>query len=159
MDGTKLYGQEDFASNQRQLRREWVRLAILSLPLLLLLIFSLVRRMEMATILVTIVWGALAIFLGSLKLGPVYAYRRYLREVTSGLSRETQGVVVSYAEDLTFKEGVQFHVLTVNVGQTGDEEDDRIFYFDHYKPQPGLTPGERVNVTSHSNFVIGLSRA
>lgn len=155
----RIYGAEDFESNAKQLKREWTLCALLSIPLLALLVFSLVRRMEMVTIIVTIVWGALLIFLGSLKLGPVYAYRRYLREVTSGLSRKTQGVVVSYAEDLTFKEGVQFHVLVVNVGTKEDPEDERMFYYDHYKPQPGLQPGERVSVTSHSNFVIGLSRA
>lgn len=155
----KLYTPKDLEENARQLKAEWLRIALCSAPMLALLIFSLVRRMEIVTIVVTIVWGALLIFLCSLRLGPVYAYRRYLREVTTGLSRRTEGVVVSYAQDLTFKEGVEFHVLVVNVGQKGDEEDDRMFYYDHCKPQPQLSAGERVCVTSHSNFVIGLSRA
>lgn len=151
-----MYHQQDFDRINAQIKREALILAAICVPLIVAIIASFVVRIEWLTILLTIACGAIGIFMYNMRLSPLTAYSRYLKDVTTGLQRETVGPVVSYSSDLSFKEGVQFHILMLNIDPKMDPEGERLFYYDAYKPSPGVTPGMQVHVVSHGNYVIGI---
>ena len=77
------------------------------------------------TIAVTLVFGVLIIFLWGMKLSPHLCYRRFLREAYSGLSRVVEGRVVLFDEETTFREGLLFYRMLINVGDLKNPEDER----------------------------------
>lgn len=151
-----MYDQKDFSLSLRQLRSQLLLLALIAVPFVAGIVISFLLRIEPLTIALSIALGALIIFLYNMRVSPVTAYRRYLHDVSSGLQRETQGIVVSFDPDETFKDGVRFRTLVINIDPKMDPEGERLFYFDLYKPQPTLHGGERVHVLSHGNYVLKL---
>ena len=105
---------------------------------------------------VTILFGGVWILLHGLRLGPHLAYRRFLRELQSGLSREEDGVVIRFDTDTTFREGLNFYQLVINVGDLKDEKDERLLYWDAALPRPALEKGARVRAKVHGNDLICL---
>lgn len=151
-----MYDQKDFQANLQQLRRELLALGLLSIPFLAGIIVSFVLRIQWLTVTLSILYGAIAIFLYNLRIAPVTAYRRYLRDISRGLRREAQGTLVRLDSDETFKEGVRFYTLVVNIDPKLDPEGERLFYYDVCKPLPPSRVGDQVHVLSHGNYVLKL---
>ncbi len=166
---TMLHGDTDRRRNADGIRRAWIGLGALTAVWAVLVIASLIWRdasymhnvneqtSQIVTIGVTLLWGALGIFFWSMKLTPLLCYRKYLKEITSGLSRDVTGVVVRFDDTTTFRDGLSFYALVVDIGDTGDPEDERLLYWDAQLARPDIRPGERVSVTAHGNDMIGLT--
>ena len=153
-----LYSQEDAHTNEVQMKGVWMLLGVISVLPLAALVASLVVRMEWLTIAITVLWGGMLIFWGEMKFAPVWAYRRYLRAMENGLTREAEGVLVSLAEEGTYKEGVFFSSMILNVDEKLVPEGERLFYVDRCKDLPALVPGDRVHLTSHGNYVVAWEK-
>ena len=151
-----MYDQKDFEANMKQLRRELLVFGLISVPFLIAIGVSFAVRIEWLTSALSILYGAIAIFLYNLRIAPVTAYRRYLRDIASGLKRESQGTLVSLERAEAFKEGVRFYTLLVNIDPKLDPEGERLFYFDVCKPLPEVREGDQVHVLSHGNYVLKL---
>lgn len=151
-----MYDQKDFIENAQQLRRELIMLLIMSLPFIIGIIISLIFRIQLVTVVLSIIYGALFIFLYNMRLAPVTAYRRYLRNIKTGLKRETEGALVSLDSDETYKEGVRFYTMLINVDTKMDPEGERLFYYDVCKPRPDIKEGDLIYIKSHGNYVIEL---
>jgi hypothetical protein len=153
-----LYQQSDLQENRRQLKR---RLTALLIPLALIvagIVISLIVRMQWLTILLTILGGGFSIFCWGLLLSPIMCYGRHLRNMLEGRTRETTGRFVSISGEPCWREGVQYYAMTVNVGEKGDEADDRLFYYDVHKEAPAFKQGERITVVSHDKAVANVLR-
>ncbi|HML48764.1 MAG TPA: hypothetical protein PKE04_18640, partial [Clostridia bacterium] len=119
---------------------------------------TLVYRIQWLTIAITLVWGGLAIFFWSMKMTPPMSYRRHLKEIHQGLSRQTIGRAVQFSQDATHREGLDFYALVINIGEKGDPEDERLFYWDAHKSKPDLSPGDLLEIISHGNDIIGMRK-
>ncbi len=104
----------------------------------------------------TLAFGASGLLLRGMKLAPKIAYRRFLKELRGGLSHVEEGVVIGFDEDATFREGLDFYRLTMNVGDLADPKDERILYWDANLPKPALEIGARVRANIHGNDLIAL---
>ena len=154
-----MYDQNDFDLSLRQLRGQLLLLLLMGSPFLAGIIVSFVLRIKLLTIVLSILLGIVVIFFYNMRVSPVTAYRRYLRNIRTGLQRETQGVVVSFDPEETFKEGVRFRPLVINVDPKMDPEGERLFYFDLCKPLPAVQAGDSVHVVSHGNYVLTIAGA
>ena len=74
-----------------------------------------------------------------------------------GRMRETTGVLKSFSEDVSDREGLECHAMMLNVGERDDPEDDRLFYFDALKPWPGWAMGTRLTVKSNDKLVASIT--
>lgn len=110
------------------------------------------------TIGLTLVWGSVVLFLWEMKVSPVRLYGKYMRDVLEGLRHDTEGVVVSLAREGTYKDGVFFSVLIINVDPKMDPEGERLFYVDRAQQRPDLMPGDGVRLTSNGNFVTAWEK-
>jgi len=151
-----VYSETDFTEINRQIRRGLSIAGGFAFVVLAIIVATLIVRWQWATMAVTILWGGLMIFFWGMKLTPPLAYKRHLKEIHEGLSRTTEGRVVSFDEETTFREGLDYFALTVNIGDQGDPEDDRLFYWDMQKPRPVLSAADRVEIVSHGNDIIGF---
>ena len=151
-----MYDQKDFAENGQQLKHELLVLGCISAPFIIGIIVSFIFRIQLLTVVLSAIYGALFIFLYNMRIAPVTAYRRYLKNLTNGLKRETEGVLVSFDSDETFKEGVRFNTMIINVDMKMDPEGERLFYYDLCKPRPVLKEGDLLYIKSHGNYVLEL---
>jgi len=149
----ELYTDQDLFQNATQMRRVLVGAGLLSLPFLTALISSLIIRTEWFTILITVGWGALLLFIWDIKIAPVRAYRRHLRGLISGLRRSAEGTVISLSEEGSFKDGVFFDTLILNVDPKLDPEGERLFYVDRCKPRLSVSPGDFLRVVANGNYL------
>lgn len=154
-----LYTQADLDTVRAQIRKI---LWILLLPCALLLgaiVYSLAVRtpeysLEWLTITATIVLGALLIFSYGLFLSPLRAYRKHVEAMLGGRYREIAGEFDRMDEQPAMVEGVSFYAFYINVTRRGDEEGERLLYFDASKPRPDWTPGDRLAFRIHDKAVI-----
>lgn len=108
---------------------------------------------------VTLVFGAMIIFLWGMKMTPLLSYRKYLKEISSGLTRDVEGTIVSFDADTTFRDGVSFYALIVNIGDLQEPEDERLLYWDAQLPKPAdIAPGDHVRFHAHGNDIIGYEK-
>ena len=156
-----MYKTNDWEENNRQLKR---RLLALLIPLALFLagiVVSLLPdvRLQWLTISLTILGGAMVIFCYGMFLSPVLSYSRHLKNVLEGRKRETTGRLTEVGSQSCFREGVEYYPMTVNVGEKGDEADDRLFYYDVHKGMPPFEPGDLITIVSHDKAVADIRRA
>lgn len=165
-----LHGDMDAQRNGARIRRMMIVFGIGTAIAICLIVASFIWRdashlnnpneaaSQVITIAVTGVWGSLVIFLWSMKLSPLLSYRRYLREIKGGLSRDVQGVVIQFDEGPTFRDGLNFYAMIVNIGDVDNPEDERLLYWDAHLPRPQIQAGDRVRARAHGNDIIALER-
>lgn len=103
----------------------------------------------------TILGGAYFLFLNGVWVKPARDYLRHVRRMRTGRLRETVGVLTSFAEGLSERDGLWCHALMMNLG-SGEPEDDRLYYYDDEKPRPSMPVGSRVRVLSNDNMVADI---
>ncbi|MCL1964153.1 MAG: hypothetical protein FWF69_03730 [Firmicutes bacterium] len=113
---------------------------------------------QIVVVAATLVWGSTLIFFWSMKLTPLFSYRRYLREIRQGLFREAEGVLVRFDRETTFRDGISFYAMIINTGERGDPEDERLLYWDVRLKRPEVDAGAMVRVKAHGNDIIGFEQ-
>ena len=156
-----MYQTSDWEENRHQLKRRLLALLIPMIPLLAGIVVSLLPniRLQWLTIMLTILGGVMAIFCYGMFISPVVSYGRHLKNVLEGRKRETTGRLTEFAGQSCFREGVEYYPMTINIGDKGEEEDDRLFYYDVHKGMPPFKPGDMITVVSHDKAVADIRRA
>lgn len=149
-----MYGQTDFEESGAKVRRETAGMLLAGIPFLALAAAGFVLRIEPLCIAGCILLGALEVFLWDWRVAPERRYRRFLREVTGGLTRRTAGTLVRIGEERVFQDGVWLHELILNVYEDLSEEGERRYLIDCRKPRPDALVGRDVALTTHGSFVL-----
>lgn len=151
-----MYGQTDFEQNDRRKRRETAFMLLAGVPFLALAAVGFALRSEALCIAGCILCGAVEVFLWDWRVAPVRRYGRFLREVTSGLTRRTAGMLMRIGEERIFQDGVWLYELILNVYEDLSEEGERRFLLDCRKPRPDALVGSDVALTSHGSFALAI---
>ena len=151
-----MYGQADFEQNKQQKRRELMVMLLAGAPLLAMAAVGFAMRSEVLCAAGCILFGAVGVFLWDWRLAPVCRYGRFLREVTSGLTRKTAGTLVRIGEERVYQDDVWLYELTLNVYEDLSEEGERRFLLDCRKPRPDALVGCDVALTSHGSFALAI---
>lgn len=153
-----LYSQHDVMDLGAQLKK---RLLLWLLPLALLLaalVYTLVIRHEVLTIIVFVAMCWLVIFAWGLSLSPVRAYQRYVKDLLHGRQRELEGVFKGFDHDTVLRDKVRYLPLMVNVGDPDEAMDDRLLYWDINLALPDWREGERLWINSFDKGVTDWRR-
>ena len=151
-----MYSEKDFDVNRARLRRQWQITGLLELPFLCMLIAGFAIRMEPLAIAGAVLAGAALVFMWDLRIAPLWRYKRYLKEIHSGLSRRTAGALVRIDPDPVYKEGVWLRELYINIYEDLSEEGERRFLLDCAKEVDSALLDCDVVVTSHGNYVLNV---
>lgn len=150
----EIYTNQDSLQTDAQRAGILRWMAVFSAVLLVGIGLSFWRRIEPLTMGLTILLGGGLVFLWDLKLRPVSVYRRFLREMETGLSREAEGVAVLFETEPSYREGLQSWRLLLNVDEKGNPEGERQFFVDANKPRPAIETGHRVKIRTHGSEVL-----
>lgn len=163
-----LHGETDTQRNNARIRRVLIVFAVLTAIAIAGIVASLIWRdathmhnpnetaSQIVTIAITLVWGAIVIFFWGMKLTPLLCYRRFLREIRGGLSRDVEGVVTELDDTPAFRDGISFYRMIVNVGDLNEPEDERMLYWDAQLGKPTMAVGDRICVRAHGNDIIAV---
>ena len=159
-----MYTQEDMNKVERLLKKRW-RVAAIPAVLLLaagiaLFVLGRINRSDtlwMVTAALTVLGGGYFLFLYGVGVKPARVYRRHVDYMLNGRMRETTGVLKSFSDAISDREGLECHAMMLNVGEKDDPEDDRLFYFDALKPWPGWPLGTRLTVKSNDKMVASIT--
>ena len=158
-----MYTQQDWDDVQVMLKKRWlvtiVPSALVLAVAIAVFVYGRIQRSDtiwMITSALTILGGGFFVFFYGVYVRPARIYRRHLSYMLTGRMRETTGVFKSFSEDVSDREGLECHAMMLNIGEKDDPEDDRLFYYDAYKPRPEFTFGERVTVRSNDKMVSSI---
>ena len=147
-----MYGEADLTRAGAAWKRAFIVALIMGGAALLLVIAGMTFRVEPLAIAAAIVGGCLTYSWVALRIMPWSAYLRFLREMQTGLRRETEGAFVSQADESRMVDGVQVHDLLVDAGQ----DVNLLFYWDDDKPRAEFQPGQRLRLTSFGKFITTI---
>ena len=116
------------------------------------------EHLWMVTSALSLIGGCGLLFLYGVYLRPAFIYRRNLRFLLTGRKRVTTGIFKEISEDVFDRDGMEVFSMLINVGERNDPEDDRLFYYDAYKPLPAMPIGTRVTVTSNDRLVSSMEQ-
>lgn len=161
-----MYTQKDWQEIDAMVRRRW-KLAILPAVAVIaaavaVFVYGQLSRSEQLwklTVALTVLGGGAFLFFFGVSVRPALAYRRHVGYMLNGRMRETTGVFKSFSDAVSDREGLACHAMFLNVGTKDDPEDDRLFYYDVYKPRPDSLLGTVVTVLSNDKMVSSIQRA
>lgn len=161
-----MYSQSDLDNIQKMLQKRW---KVTTLPAVLIIaiaiavfVYGQLSRSDslwMLTAALTILGGGYFLFFFGVYVRPVRIYRTHVNYMLQGRKRITTGVFKSFSRDVSDRDGVECYAMMLNVGDTDDPEDDRLFYYDVYKPLPDCPIGSRVTVHSNDKMVALFEKA
>jgi hypothetical protein len=147
-----VYGEADLIKTESARKRALTVALLIGGAALLLVVLGMILRVKALALAAAILGGCAAYSWSTLKIAPWSAYLKFLREMNSGLTRETEGTFVSQADEARMVDGVLVHDVLLGAGQDAD----LLFYWDDEKPRPDLTPGQRLKVTSFGKFITAF---
>ncbi len=153
-----MYSSQNVTDITSQLRK---RTFLLAIPLVLLLagvVASILHRVQWLTILLFILCCFVLIFCWGLFLSPLHQYRKFLQSAIHGQNRTMEGYFKRFVDEKSERDGVYFIPLFINISNSDEEEDDRLFYFDANLPLPDWKVGEKLSITSQDKAVISWQR-
>lgn len=160
-----MYTEADRTQVKAMVRKRWLWTALPSAFLLAVsiavFVLSQLRREDQGWMLacgLMILSGCYFLFLWGVYLGPIRLYAKHVEYMLDGRMRETTGLLTDIADAASDKDGLGFYAFTVNVGDRGDPEDDRLFYYDALKGRPELPLGTHVTVLSNDRMISELRK-
>lgn len=154
-----LYSEQDERTNRARLKREGIKCALFAVPFLVMAVIGFIVRMELLCIVGCVLFCAVLIFMIDLRVIPLARYGRFLREIESGLSRQTGGTLMRVGKESVYEDGVNFHEMIINIYEDMSPDGERRFLLDCTKSCPLEWVGQDVVVTSHGNMVLGIRMA
>lgn len=125
-----MYSEADTLEINRRIRRYRMRLIPLLIALLALAALGYARRIQSLALGGLALAAAAAIFGIVFYLWPCLRYRAFLRDMSTGLSREMVGTVVAVSDDIEPQDGARVQQVRILLTEAQDE---RIIYLNASK--------------------------
>ncbi|MBR6572022.1 MAG: hypothetical protein IKK75_16365 [Clostridia bacterium] len=158
-----MYSEKDWKEINALLRKRWLVTLLPSCVILgvaiAIFVYGQLNRsahLWMLTAALTLLGGTYLLFFIGVYLRPALIYRTNLRYLLTGRKRVTTGYFKEFAEDVSDRDGMECYAMLLNVGERNDPEDDRLFYYDAYKPAPEMPIGTKVTVESNDKLVSSM---
>jgi len=151
-----MYSEKDALINGGQIRKEAVRMLLCMLPFLAAAVVTFILRIEPLCITAVAAAACVMLFLWDLRIGPLFRYKAFLKEIQSGLTRETVGALVRVSPDPVYQDGVYSREMIINIYEDMSEEGERRFLLDCNKEFDEGLIGQDVAITSHGSYVLGI---
>ena len=154
-----IYTPDDLNAIVKQQRKRWLILLIPCIIFAVVLIVSLIFRVEWLTSVSTILIGALLIAGYDLFIKPLHRYEIHLKNCLHGRTRECELPFIRLSENVDVVEGVYFRqLLCADVDGKGRPY-ERLFYFDALKEFPSVQEGDVLHIVHHDLTVANIYKA
>lgn len=154
-----MYTEQDLLSVRKQEKTRWMILGGISLLFIAGIVYSLIIRMEPLTAGLSVVLGAIFIFVYDLTIKPLHCYSTLLRNLLYGRTRQLDCTFQSIDADISLVDGVKYYGMTLlQQDEDGGDPFERLLYWDAEQPIPQLQQGERLHIVYHDRMIASLTR-
>lgn len=148
-----MYDETDLNRAEEVVRKTRLLMLIPALLLLGGVVWSFIVRIKWLTILLSILAGCWIIFIRQIFLLPRRGYRQHIDRALHDAKKEAEGRYLRMETTPVERDNVMYYAFYLNVGEKQDPADDRLFYYDAFKPLPCWQSGDRLHVISYDKFV------
>lgn len=152
-----MYTREDREKTDRQIRKRWMVIALISMTVLCGIVVSLVVRWQWLTILLTIVLGAVLLLGIDLFVKPLVKYRAHLRMAMGDALRTLEGDYISRSTEESMIDGLRCTSFLVTDTDVDGEPCERLFYYDSERAFPELAAGTPLRIRYYDRTVAELT--
>ena len=145
-----MYTQQDKNEISRRIRKYSVITAILAIALIAVEVVGLKMRLEALSMIDFALLFMAVFFMWSMYLWPCIRYSGFLKDMSTGLTRELPGSIVEVSAQEDYQDGVR--VLPVRIF-LDKEQDERIVYLDVSKADQFPAPGARVRLNCFGRHI------
>lgn len=154
-----IYTEADYSTIRKQMTKRWLLLLIPIVVLVIVLVYSLIVRVEWLSSASTIVIGAILIAGYDLAIKPLGCYARHLDNSLHGRTRECDLPFIALSENVDVVDGVRFRQLLCADEDAKGRPYERLFYFDAEKKFPDAKPGDMMHIVHHDLNVANIYQA
>jgi len=146
-----MYSEKDMALINGKLKKNVIVLCIVTAILLAVYVCGFVFALEWLVMIIgPVIFVAIA-YAFTAYIIPNAKYRRFLKDIKEGLSREIRGSIVEIAEKEDEQDGVR--VLPVRI-HLADEDDERFVYLNVSKRDMFASVGDSVCMTCYGRHIL-----
>ena len=153
-----IYTEADYTAIAAQQRKRWLVMTVPCVLLAVVLVFSLIKRIEWLTSLSTILIGVILIGGYDLFIKPLHCYQRHIRNCLHGRTRECDLPFIRLSENIDVVEGVRCRQLLCADLDAKGRPYERLFYFDAEKAFPDAQEGDVLHIVHHDLAVANIYR-
>lgn len=153
----KLYSQADFDRNSQEIKNALLRMLLYALPFFAVAVVGFILRIQPLCTAGCLLGGGVMIFICDKRITPTRRYSRHLREIHSGLTRQTVGAFICMGEDIVHDIDLEFYEVILNIYEDMDEEGERRFLLDEKKSIDREWIGRDVVITHHGSYILEIA--
>ena len=151
-----LYSPEILSGISRQLKKRWIILAAVVVPLVIVFIFSMIQRTKWLSMASAVLAGVFAVFWIELFCVPKIRYRALVRTALSGQHHD-QTMEFSRVDPVPcMVDGVSCYSLIFLGEPDRHGSREQLFYLDRSLRLPELVPGRNYVVRYSGRTIIGI---
>ena len=151
-----LYSDKHLAASSGRLRTRWIILAAVTVPLLALFVWSMIRRIQWVSMASVIAAGVFSVFWIDLFCMPEIHYRKLVITALTGRNH-VQAMEFSRMEpDPVMTDGVPCRALIFLGEPDKHGSREQLYYLDQSLPLPELTPGQTYTLKYSGRIIIGI---
>lgn len=154
-----IYTEADYSAIRKQMNKRWLMLLNPIAVLLIVLVYSLIVRVEWLTSAATIAVGVILIAGYDFAIKPLRCYARHLDNCIHGRTRECELPFISLSENVDVVDGVRFRQLLCADEDAKGRPYERLFYFDAEKDFPAAKQGDMMHIVHHDLSVANIYQA
>ena len=152
-----LYSDEQLSAINGKLRKRWLLLAIIAVPMIALFVWSLTARTQWLTSLSAVLLGFFAIFWIDIFCLPQIRHSRLVSNALTGRSHTETKEFARLEPDSVLADGVPCRALIFLGEPDKHGSREQLFYIDQSLPLPSLTPGQTYTIKYSGRTIIGIS--
>lgn len=151
-----MYTNKDKDEITRRIRKYSVITAILAAVLIAVEVVALKQRLEVLAMADAGLLFAVVFFMWGMYLWPCIRYNTFLKDMSTGLTREMTGSIVEVSKQEDYQDGVR--VLPVRIF-LDKEQDERIVYLDVSKAEQFPASGAKVRLNCFGRHIKEVAMA
>ena len=150
-----LYSEKDLQQLSAQLKKRYLALGAVMAVFLAAFIVSMIYRVEWLSIVMFILFFAVAVFVVEMFCLPLHRYKKL---ITSALTGRTHTETLEYEkteEDSSVVDGVRCRGMIFLGSPDKHGAREQRFYWDEELPLPAFTPGDQITIKYTGRNIIG----
>ena len=150
-----LYSEKDLLEIDAQLKKRYLLLGICLAVIIVLVVVSLVVRVEWLTVASVFLFCAVSIFVIDLFCLPLHRYKKLLQSALTGRNHTETLEYAGIEPELSRVDGVVCHGLLFLGEPDKHGIREQRFYWDAQRPLRGFMPGQMVTLKYTGRTIIG----
>lgn len=152
-----MYTEKDTTEAKRALSLFIAGLVLYTAVFAVLIVVALKGRIAWLNALCLVVYAVGAVFLWGNFGAKLWVWRRFLRDMNTGLERQVNGEIAAIDDQPSHKDGLECRALRLLTGEESDKAGGRVLYIDASRFPLPISVGQKVCCTVFGNYIKRLA--